>query len=495
MMDDRPFEDRAIATRARSGVIWLTLQVWLSRLGGFITVAILARILTPTEFGLVTIAATILPIVYLIADLGFTTYIVQATEIDRRVSSTAFWFTFLAGLLLAVSVAALAPALGRLFGTSDAAPVIIGMAPVVLIVSISSTPIALLRREMRFRALSIQAATAGIVGQIAAVVLALLGAGVWALVLQVFVVQTITAVLAWITARWWPRFEFSIKDFRRMLGFGANVVAIDLASTLRLWIENAAISRTLGAADLGAYGVANRLTQTAKDLAGSAIAPVSMVAFAKIRDDPARLISGYGRSLRLSYSVMVPGMVLLLVAAPAVVPVLFGPQWSESVAPVRALAVAGIFAQAAALDHGLFYGMGRPGLWLRYAIVVEIISLAVTLSVVHLGLFAVAAGYACVAILATVARWFLVARLLRVGAGRVLLLSVPPLAAAAISTSLGAICFWGVGTLPPVVQIIITGIVILLAQMIAVRLLMPATFRELLGYVVSRVHRKGKRVR
>jgi O-antigen/teichoic acid export membrane protein len=494
MTDERPFEDRTIAARASSGVIWLTLQVWLSRLGGFITVAILARLLTPTDFGLVTIAGTILPIVYLIADLGFTTYIVQASGVDRRVVSTAFWFSSCAGLILALAVAALGPALGVLFGAPDAAPVIIAMAPVVLIVAVSSTPIALLRRDMRFRTLSVQAAIAGIVGQVVAIVLALIGAGVWALIAQVFAVQSITAILAWITARWRPQFAFSAGDFRRMLGFGVNVVAIDLASTVRLWVENAAISRVLSSASLGAYGVASRLVQTAKDLAGSAIAPVSMVAFAKVRDDPARLIGGYGRSLRLSYSVMVPGMVFLLVAAPAVVPLLFGPQWSQSVAPVQALAVAGVFAQAAALDHGLFYGMGRPGLWLRYAIVVEVVSLIVTLTLVHEGLFAVAAGYAGVAILATITRWFLVARLLQVGAGRILVLSMPPLAAAAISTAIGALAFWAVGGLPHLVQIVITGIAVVLAQAAAVRLLMPATFRELVGYAMSRMHRKESRV-
>ena len=107
-----------------------------------------------------------------------------------------------------------------------------------------------------------------------------------------------------------------------------------------------------------------------------------------------------------------PLMILLVVTAPVLVPLLFGEQWQASVPPAQALAVAGIITLGAMLDHGLFYGLGRPGAWLAYAVVVDAATVATTAIAVRWGLVGVAVGFVLVAVLATVARWVLVGRVM-----------------------------------------------------------------------------------
>lgn len=490
-MSEHPNPPEALGSRAASSVAWLTLQTWVAKVGGFVTVVILARLLTPTDFGLVAIATTVVPVVYLIADLGFGTYLMQSDRMDRVVASTAFWYSALSGLALAGLLIVLSPLLEALFGVAGVGPVIASMSPAVVFVSLAAVPIALLRRGMRFRALAVQAGTAAITAQFVAIVLALIGAGVWALVAQVCVSQGVTLVMAWVSARWWPSRDFRWPEFRTMLAFGSKVVGINAIEMIRQWGENAIISNVLGAAALGKLSVAQRLVQTSQEVAGAAIAPVSTVVFAQVREDSNRLQRGYDRALGLSYLVIAPALTAVLVTAPALVPLLFGAQWAESVGPAQALSVAAVFTVGANLDRGLFYGLGRPGVWLVYATTVDLLTVAVTAVMVWHGIFAVAVGFVGVAAAATLARVLLVARLVGVPPWRIF----RRILAALIAMSLSAGSGWAVMTILQhdlaILAVAVSGLTILLVHLGVSRVMLPDAFRDMIREVKSRFRRRA----
>lgn len=490
-MSENP-ESGGLGSRAASSVAWLTAQTWLAKVGGFITVVILARLLSPTDFGLVAVAMTVVPVVYLIADLGFATYLMQAKEIPGTVASTAFWYSALSGVVLAGVLVAVSPLLELLFGVSGVASVISAMAPAVVFVSLAAVPIALLRRGLRFRALSIQAAVAALVGQIVAIIMALSGAGVWALVAQVVVAQLVTLIAAWIASRWRPSRAFDWSQFRMMFGFGTKVVGVNGIAMGRQWAENAIISNVLGAGALGQLTVALRLVQTSQEVAGAAIAPVSTVVFAQVREDPPRLRRGYDRALSLSYLVIAPALTAILVTAPVLVPFLFGSQWTESIGAAQALAVAAIFTLAATLDHGLFLGMGRPGTWLVYATATDVATVVVTALLAVHGIVAVTTGFAILAAVATAVRIVLVARVIgaRVWSG------VRRVLAALVAMGLSALAGWGAmvltATLPSIVILLIVCSVILVVHVGVARLVLPMAFRDLVSEVRARLRRREK---
>ncbi|WP_345801190.1 lipopolysaccharide biosynthesis protein [Microbacterium sp. AZCO] len=479
-----------LGPRAAASVAWLTGQTWAVKVGGFVTVVILARLLTPTDFGLVAVAMTVVPVVYLLADLGFGTYMMQARDADETAAATAFWYSVISGTGLALLLVAAAPLLQLVFGVPGVAGVIAAMSPAVLFVSLAAVPIALLRRTLRFRALAIQAAVAALVAQVVAIVLALAGAGVWALVAQTCVFQAVTAIAAWIAARWHPVWRFSMADFRTMFGFGSKVAGVNLVAMARQWGENAIIANVLGAAALGQLSIAQRLVQTTQEVAGAAIAPVSTVVFAKVRDDPERLGRGYDRALGLSYAVIAPALTAILVTAPLLVPLLFGPQWTQAIPVAQALSIAAVFTLAATLDHGLFYGLGRPGAWFVYATAIEALTVLVTAIVARYGIVAVAVGFVGVAALATVVRWVLVARLLEVGIWRIARRAAGALVAVAGAAAAG----WGAMTvcagLPPIAAIVIAGCVVLVVHLAICRWTLTRAYRDLLGEIASRLPRR-----
>ncbi|HWK76488.1 lipopolysaccharide biosynthesis protein [Microbacterium sp.] len=470
----------AVSGRAASGVLWLTAQKWATRLLGFVTIAILTRMLSPEDFGTVAAASTVLPFFFLLADLGFAAYIVQVDKTDRRMLSTAFWFSLGAGVVLCATLFLLAPLLGAVFRDEDVVPVLQALSLWVLLTAAGSVPMALLRRDMRFAVLAGQGAAAAAVAQVVAIVMAVSGFGVWALVGQSLVAPAITTVLAWITSRWRPTRAFSRTEFRTMATFGGQVLGVEFVAMLRAWGEAAVISAMLGLGALGYMNIAQRLVQVVQDLTGSAIVPVTQVAFAKIRDDRPRLLGAYLRALRLTYFALSLPLTLLAVTAPLLIPIVFGDGWGPSEQVAQVLALAGILSVGAWLDHGLFYGMGRPGVWFVYALIIDGLTLGTTFALAGFGLVAIAWGFLVVCIVATATRWFLTSRMLKTRVG-VVARPFGFLVAAVLASGAAG---WGVSRLtaemPVWGSLVLIGIAVLVVHLLITRVLAPQVLPEAL---------------
>ena len=471
--------DEDLGRHAISGVLWSVAQRWVTRLTGFATVIVTTRLLAPADFGTVAAALSVLPLIFLLVDMGFGTDLVQASEPDAALVCTVFWYSVAAGLVLAGCLAAGAPLFASALQVPEATPILYALVPLVVVASVGGVPSAILRRQMRFRTLAIQAVAAAVISQVVAAVLAIAGAGAWVLVGQALSAQTVATTFAWVAAGWWPRLLFRPEELRRIAGFGFNVFGVEIVALTRAWAENLIIVSTLGVVGLGFLNIAQRLIGVAQDLSAAAVLPVATVFFAKVRDSRERLRSGYLRALGLTYAVVAPIMVLLVVAAPRIVPMLFGSQWDHSIAPTRALAVAGILALAATLDQTLFYGSGRPGRWLWYATVVDALTVATTAVLVQWGLVATSVGFIGVAVVATVWRWQIVGRLLHSRARVVAQPFVRVLVAASAAGLAGLAASAVTATLPALVAVGLVGLVVVGVHAGVVRLVLPAEYAEL----------------
>lgn len=474
-------QEAPVGSRAAAGVLWLTAQRWIVRISGFVTIAILTRFLSPADFGTVAAATTVLPFFYLLSDLGFAAYIVQVSKTSPRMLSTGFWFSTSAGVLLTGLMILVAPAFGAVFRSDQVVPVLQVMSAAILLTAFGSVPTALLRRSMRFRTLAVQGTIAALAAQVVAVTMTLTGLGVWALVGQILTAQLLISTLPWFTAKWGPSFAFSWADLRAIAGFGSKVVGVEFVAATRAWAEAAIISAVLGMTGLGYLNIAQRLVQIVQDLTGSAVVPVSTVAFAKLRESISRLRDAYVRALRLAYATLAPPLTLVAVAAPVIIPIVFGPGWGPSEPVAQILALAGIMVVGATLDHGLFYGVGKPGRWFVYAVIVDAATVAVTAATAHWGIQAVAWGFLGVAVLSTAARWFLVGRIL----------TAPPLRIASpfgfllVSVAVSGAAGWGVmaatTSLPDIVRLMLTGVAVLAASLLVMFAIARPVLKDVMG--------------
>lgn len=471
---------KGYASTATRGVLFMTVQKWVTRLGGLVTIAILTRLLGPAEFGVVAAAMAVIPVVYLLADLGFSTYVVQAERADDVMLSTNFWYSTAAGLLLGGAFYLGAPTLAALFDVPGVEGALRGLVPCIVLVALQGVPIAILRRRMQFGALAVQGATAAVVAQVVAVVLAFAGAGVWALIGQQIVSQLVSGVLAWRAARWRPRAHFSLTQFRAMSSFGAKVVGVELVAIGRGLVETAIITHSLGVTALGFLSVARRLVETTQDLSAAAILPVSAVVFAKVRDTPVRLRAAYRRSLTGVYATVGLPLAFLAVGSGLAVPIVFGDGWDTSVPLTRALAIAAVLVVGASLDQGLLYGAGRPGRWFAYALGVDVLTVATTAYVVRYGLVWVPTAFVGVALVATIARWFVVARALDGSVASVAAPFVRVLPIVAGSSLVGIGMLRLVDGLPALVGLALVGVAMALVHLLLMRVVARGVLEDVI---------------
>jgi O-antigen/teichoic acid export membrane protein len=496
-LDEAPSPE-GLGQRAAAGAVWMTAQKWVTRLTGLATIAILTRVLAPADFGVVAAASTILPLVYLLSDLGFSSYIVQVRETENRMLSTSFWFSASVGALLCLVLVSAAPLIALIYHLPALVPVLRVMTASVGLAALGSVPTALLKRKMAFRALALQGSAAALVGQVVAVAATLAGAGVWALVAQTVVAQAVTTGAAWVNARWRPSFTFSRAQFKDMVTFGGQVVGVDLIAFVRTWAETAIVASALGAVGLGYLAIAQRLIQVVQDVGAVALVQVSTVTFAKVRETSERLRNAYLRALTVAYAAVAPLLTFVAVAAGEIVPLLFGNQWGVSVAVAQGLAVAAIFTLGAMVDQGLFYGTGHPGRWFWYALIVDAVTVGTTAIAVRWGLVGVAIGFVVVAFLATVIRWVLVGRLLDTTAATV----ARPFAGISVPVVLSAAAGFGVmfavHSFPRLIAVACVGLTVLAVHLVGVRVVQPRVFVDMvtllrLDRIRARLSRRAPR--
>lgn len=483
-----------LSGRAASSVGWMLSQQWVLRVTGFITVALLTRLLGPEAFGLIAASLALIPFVQLLADLGVSTYLVQAKRPGVLWYSTAFWYSVTTSVLLAGALLAAAPLIGAALGEAEVVPLVRVLALLAPLTSLGMVPLVLLRRAMRFRTMAGQTVIAGALGQVAAIALALSGAGVWSLVVQALLFQLMITALSWVQVRWRPSWRFSWVRLRVMARFGVQVASGDVITSVRVIVENAIIVAVLGPSGLGFFAIAQRLILITQDMATNALLPVSTVAFALLRESSDRVRTGYLRAQGVANAVIVPIMVLLSVTAPVLYPLVFGAQWGPSVAPGQFLALAGVVV-VGTLDKGLLLGLGRPALWLLYVGLLEGMTVAVASVAVPHGLVSYAAGVLAVTVAMTGVRWVLVSRALRVPwwrlgepLGRV---ALPAAAACAVGVLVAA---W-TDLLPPLLGLVVTASAVAAVYLPLARWMAPDAWAEaaMLGRKITRRLRRRTR--
>lgn len=488
----------SVARLTMSSVAWMTAAKWVARLGGLATVVLLTRMLSPEDFGMAAAATTLMPLVYVLADVGFSAYIVQADAPDEKTLSTAFWFSITSGLVLTGGVMACTPLLSQLFDLPEVGPLLRVMALSVLIIAIGAVPMALLQRRMGFKLLAGVQVVSAVLAQVVAVAAAFGGLGAWALILQVLVSQIVATVLVWILARWRPTLAFSTTKFGEMAGFGLHVAGSSFVMVARYWAETAIVVATLGVYAMGLLNIGQRLVQTVEELTMAALATVSVAAFARLRDSAARLRTSYLRGVSITYAVSMPLMVFIGVAAPVLVPFLFGADKAGSVVVIMPLAAGAVLGVVRGLDQGLFTGVGKPGRWLVFLIVGQILSVLVLANIVEHGLLVFTLGMLGVGMLETVARSFLVGHLLGARPWEV----IRPLVMVLLPAGAAAGAGWGVQyslhgrpgatDVPAAVSLVATGFAVVGCYLLLLRLLNPAVVREMVALVPERV---GARLR
>jgi O-antigen/teichoic acid export membrane protein len=305
---------------------------------------LLARLLTPADFGLVALAFVVTGFAQPIGDLGIGGAIIQRRTITPRHLRAAFTLSVLIGFGVALALAAAAAPIAALLRDERVGPVLRVVASSFAVQGFSVTASGVLRRRLDFRRLFFIETGSYVVGYGGvAVLLATLGYGVWSLVAAVLVQTLVSCVAQLASARHPVRPLFARGEWRDLLHFGIGSGASSWINYLAMNADDFIVGRTLGVASLGLYARAFGLMNLPFTYVVSAIGGVLFPAFAQLQDDRPRLRRAYLTATRLTALIVGGGMSTMAVSAPYLVPALYGPRWIGVVPPLQILCAAGYF--------------------------------------------------------------------------------------------------------------------------------------------------------
>ena len=356
--------------------------------------AILGRLLGPEIFGLYAMAVIVLTFGELCATGSFGQSLIQKKTLTAAHINSAFFGLVALGLLLAIAIAALSGPFAALFGDSRVGSLLLYGSPVVLISAISATPIALLRREMRYVALFVVPLSAVVVGGLFGVGAALTGYGPHSLIIQILASQVTLAISAWIASGWRPSGMGSLSQLRELSGFGLTTMALQVTLFLNNSLPRYMAGTVIGPAALGLYTAAARFRDTARSIIVAPIADVAMPAAAKGQDDRKGLAEMVVQASGWTALMAFPGFVGLAIVSPELLTVLLGHDWRGAAPAAQLLAMAGIATSVTSVNLAAIHGAGHAGWRLGLALVQIALTLGLLLSFAHNGLTYVALSVA-----------------------------------------------------------------------------------------------------
>ena len=366
-----------------------------------VTTAILGRLLTPQDYGIVGMVAIVMGFVALFKDLGLASATIQREELGQREVSTLFWLNLGFSLGVALLAAAAAPLVAWFFGEPRLTAVTMAYAAGFVFGGLAVQHEALLRRRMRFAALAGANVAALLVNAAVTVTLAWAGYGYWSLVCGQLALGLAYAVCLWGVCGWRPGRPGRLSEVRALLAFGRDLTGFTLVNYFARNLDNLLIGRVWGAVQLGFYAKAYQLLLLPIDQVIEPVTSVAVPALSRLNGEPERYRLAYLRLLEKVAMVTMPLMAFLVVTADWVVRFVLGPQWDEAAPIFSILGVAGVVQPAAGTAGWLFLTQGRSREMLRWGFIGPPLIVLFIVAGLPWGAAGVAAsytaGYLCVA--------------------------------------------------------------------------------------------------
>jgi lipopolysaccharide exporter len=426
-----------LARLASRGAMWQSVSFLGGKVLLLAATIVLARVLTPEEFGLVSLALVVIGFIDIIADLGVSQALIYL-DASRRRTNAALITTVTLGIGVAVALAVAAPVVGDQLNQPDTEPLLRLLALSLFAGSVGVVPDTLLRKSLDFRRrvpvqLSLSA-TRGVL----AIVLALTGFGVWALAIAQVVAQCVSSAVAWSLVDYRPGrdlWRINRQTLSELLRFGLPTAVNGLLSNLVLNVDYVIVGRVLGATQLGLYTLAFRVPEMLIVAVFQIVSTVAFPAYSQVRKKLERVRRAYLRVVRLqsSYGLLMGG--LLCVLAPLVVTEVFGSEWESSIRAMQALAVYAAFRSLGMGVTDLLKGIGRPNLAMLTTLARFLIVSIALLAVASMGITAVAVTQAATAMVLMVLVQVVAARSLGLRARDLVLSYLPGVLAGAVGVA------------------------------------------------------------
>lgn len=355
------------------GLIWSTIQRFGKMGISFIANLIMARLLTPEDYGAIGILMVFISLSIVFIDSGFGNALIQKTNPSEEDYSTIFYFNLIVSGILFLILFFSAPAIARFYNMDILCNLLRVLSAVLIINALSLIQDCRLRKEMSFKLLSIRTVVSALLGAVAGIYFAKIGYGVWSLVIYNLVEAVSKTIMLWVIGRWVPKLVFSWKSIKELFGFGGFLLANSLLFTLRRSSMPLFIGKLYAAADLGYYSQAKKLEEVPVTSLQHVIGQVTFPLFSTLKGSIEQIKAAQKKGNILLAFLCVPLMSLFIVLANDLIVLLFTEKWAASIPYFQVLCVCGIFVSLQETNANVINALGYSGLYFKWSIVKTVV--------------------------------------------------------------------------------------------------------------------------
>lgn len=379
--------------QAALAAFWRTVERGATQGISFVVVILLARLLGPTSYGLVALAATIALLGQTLLGETFSEALIQAKTLEPAHISSLFWMLLGFGLLAAGILLLTADWLEGVFQMTALAPILRALSPLLVLTALQAVPTALFKRDLDFRALAKASMGGTMLGGAIGVALAFAGFGPWSLIANLLVQNAVVTAAIWRQSSFRPQFLYSQRHVRDLWSYGQYTFLLRIAAFTSNQGPRILIGYLFGPAALGAFSLGLRIVENMFQLLTLPAANVMVPVVAKIRDEPERLERAVLGATLLTAAIAIPAYAGLSLIAPIAVPLAFGPNWVESATIVQILGLIGISNSIGQINRSVVAGLGRPQINLAMNATAAVANVAIVLLTASLGLVATSIAF------------------------------------------------------------------------------------------------------
>jgi len=376
----------------RGGAVTLTAQgvIFFLQMGSTV---VLARLLTPQDYGLIAMVTAVTGFVMMFKDLGLSMATIQRAEVNHAQISTLFWINVLLSFSITLITAALSPVIAWFYNEPRLTWITLALAFAFIFGGLTVQHEALLRRQMRFGSLATIQIVSMLAGIITAIIAAFYGARYWSLVLMQLSRAVTNAIIVWAVCGWRPGLPVRRSGVRKMLAFGGNITGFNVVNYFSRNLDNILIGKFCGSVQLGLYSKAYALLMLPITQIRTPLNMVALPTLSSLQKEPVRFTRYYNKLVSLVAFVSMPLIAFLAVCSENIISLLLGNQWLEAANIFRVLALAAFIQPSLSTKGVVLLTLGQSGRYLRFGIFYSIVIVASFILGVSWGAIGVAMAY------------------------------------------------------------------------------------------------------
>ena len=393
--------EQNLKSKTLSGFLWSAIERFSLQSVQFVINIIMARLLVPSDYGMIGMLAIFLQISQVFIDSGFTNALIQRKDRTETDFSTVFYFNILIALIFYGVLFISAPAIARFYDMPELINVTRIIAFTLIINSLSAVHRTILIIDVNFKTQSKISLSAALISGCLGIWMAYTGWGVWGLVWQTILNSILLTILFHYFVRWKPLLTFSVQSFKRLFSFGSKLLVSGMIHTIYKNLYTIVIGKRFSAVDLGYYTRAEQFAMFPSSNLNAIISRVIFPVLSTIQDDDDELKTVYRKYICLSSYIIFPLMVGLSALAKPTIELLLTEKWSGVVILLQILCFDWMFDHLSMINLNLLYVKGRSDLALKLEIVKKTIATTILFISIPFGLIGMCCGRVLYSLIAT----------------------------------------------------------------------------------------------